>query len=141
MTIFAKDNEVKVYSGNLPEGQTKIATLDLGSQKSVNSDKTLAYDPQYTRSGAVLGSAYFFNMGHLLDAAHGQSCVLFEAETDYPMDCPRRSTGADAIGNHTGKEIFGEETFTFWILFDQANYIIPNSGNYYFEAHIMCTEI
>ena len=48
---------------------------------------------------------------------------------------------ADAIGNHAGKEIFGEETFTFWILFDQANYIIPNSGNYDFEAHIMCTEI
>ena len=63
----------------------------------MNSDKTLAYDPQYTPNGVVQGSAYFFNMGRRLSAGHEESCALSEAETDYPLATTRRSTGADTI--------------------------------------------
>ena len=113
----------------------------MGSLRSVNGDKTLAFDPRYTRNGVVQGSAYFFNMGRLLNVGHGESCTLFEAETDYPLATPRRSTGADTIGNHAGLEMFGESRAVFWILYDQANYIVPHSGEYDYEAHIVCTEI
>ena len=142
MTIFAKNNRLEVYSGNRPGGgQAPIATLTMGSLRSVNGDKTLAFDPRYTRNGVVQGSAYFFNMGRLLNVGHGESCTLFEAETDYPLATPQRNTGADTIGNHAGLEMFGESRAVFWILYDQANYIIPHSGEYDYEAHIVCTEI
>ena len=143
MTIFAKNNRLEVYSGNIPgRGQSPIATLDLGSQRTVNAEKSLAFDPRYTRNSVVQGSAYFFNMNALLDAGHGESCTLFDAETDYPIAYPLRSTGADGIGNHVGREIFGKYgQFTFWILFHKENYIIPASSDYDYELHIVCMEI
>lgn len=142
MTIFAKNNRLDVYSGTRPGGgHSPIATINLGSQRTVNSDNSLAYDPRYTHKSSVQGSAYFFNLGKLLRVAHGYSCTLFEAETDYPLARPLRSIGADSIGNHIGRELFGSYTFTFWILFEQENYIIPDSGDYDYEAQIVCTDV
>ena len=80
-------------------------------------------------------------MGRLLDVGHGESCTLFDSETDYPLATPRRSTGADTIGNHAGLEVFGEYRAVFWILFEQQDYIIPGSKDYDYEAHILCIEI
>ena len=101
MTIFAKDNKLEVYSHNRPGGgQKPVATINLGTQKVVNSDKTLAFYPRYTKKSTVQGSVYFFNVGRLmLNVGHGESCTLFDSETDYPFATPRRSIGADTIAS------------------------------------------
>lgn len=148
MTIFAKNNKLDVFSGTRPGGgKTPVASITLGTQRTKNSDGTLLFDPQYTRNGVVQGSVYLIQVGRLLNVGHGESCTLFDADTDYPLAMPHRSVGLDSLGNHVGRELSpwrsGENYYpaAFWILFDQENYIIPDSNEYDFEAQIVCTEV
>ena len=134
-----------MFERNRPGGgKQPLASITLGSQRTVNPEGTLAFDPRYTRNGVVQGSVYIFSVGNLLRIGHGNSCTLFDAETDYPLAKPRRSVGFDSIGNHVSREFLhpysvGGYPAAFWILFDQENYIIPDSNEYDYEVHIICT--
>ena len=135
-----------MYDGARPGGgRAPGASITLGSQKTVNLEGTLAFDPRYTRNGVVQGSVYIFNVGKLMSVGFGESCTLFDADTDYPLTTPRRSVGLDSRGNHVSRDYLqpwspGSSGYpaAFWILFDQENYILPDSNEYDFEAQIVC---
>ena len=109
-----------------------LATLTLSSGGSSNN--LLAYVPNYP-SGA---STYYFNLGDMLGIGRDNPCTLFESETDYPVASPIRSVGADGIGNNIGVEVFGKETYTFWITFNQEDYILPPPSFPDWETQIVC---
>ena len=133
VTIFVQNNVLKVYDGAGPNGQI-LAELRLYPQGRV-TDK-LAYCPNVP-DGAT---TYVFNLGALIpELNRNNPCTLFESEIDdfKPLP-PRRVVGADGLGNNVGQKLFHKDTYTFWISFDQKNYILPNSPKYNWEAQIVC---
>ena len=137
VTLFVQNNKLKVYNDAGPFGGT-LAELDLyDSQGSLgNSNSKLAYAPDYPTTGS---STYYFNLGDMITGLDRKDpCTLFESETDFPRVSPVRSVGADGIGNHIGKDVFGKETYTFWITYDQPSYVLPHTGSFDWEAQIVC---
>ena len=50
-----------------------------------------------------------------------------------------KSVGADGVGNHSGKNVFGRDTYTFWVTYNREHYVLPqNPGDYDWEAQIVC---
>ena len=136
VTIFVHNFNLKVYNGAGPNGDV-LAELDLRSSDGSlgNSNDKLAFFPQYPTDA----STYFFNLGDMITGLDRRdSCTLFASENDYPRVSPVRSVGADGIGNHIGKAVFGKETYTFWITYDQPSYVFPHSYSYDWEAQIVC---
>lgn len=126
---------MKVVDSAGPYG-TALATLTLRSRGARNNN--LAFYPNIP-PGA---STYFFNLGALLPGiTRKDSCTLFESETDYPQKSPQRSVGADGLGNHIGRRVFGSKPgYTFWITFNEPQYILPHDANTHdWEAQIVCT--
>ena len=128
-----KDNVLKVYDDAGPNGKL-LGSLELTS--SGNKNDVLAYLNDYP-SGAT---TYLFNLGDMMNLGTNQGipCALFDSEEDYPLPSPLMSTGADALGNHIGKEYFNKETYTFWITYNKANFILPHDGSKDWEAQIAC---
>lgn len=134
LTLFVRDNRLKVYNEPGPYGST-LAELDLNNGQQTRSNSKLAYYPDYPNGATT----YYFNLGDMIAGLDRKdACTLFESESDYPRINPVRSVGADGLGNHIGRSVFNKETYTFWITYDQSKYVLPHSGSYDWEAQIVC---
>jgi hypothetical protein len=134
VTFFVSDEVVHLYDGPGQNGDL-LATLTLGSEASSNN--YLAFDPNYP-TGAT---TYLINLGEALGLGRGDVCTVFESEANYPSVSPIRSVGADRNGNNIGREVFGEKTYTFWITFNEPNYILSvPTDNLNWEVQIVCVD-
>ena len=128
INIFIQNNMVKFSN---EAGQIG----DLVPVKNTDKSKSWMYCGNYKGDGLTVCA---IDMQKLIPTLTRHTpCAVFDVETDYPTK-EIMTFGADGLGNHFGKTIFGRETYTSWLEVNKPYYPLPHSSTNDWEIYILC---